>query len=144
LIHLAPTLLEAVGAVAPDSFQGRSCWKEISAGLLPSEPAIAELVGMEGNPLQRDDRMRPRVLVIRDSRYKLVIRFSENKEQLYDLKDDPGEQSPLAEGILTSERVRLLRVAHAHLKKTRENRNAEFVLSARLREIKQSMRAASA
>src|ERR1700683_2541015 len=31
LIHVAPTLLDAVGAAVPDSFQGRSFWNVISA-----------------------------------------------------------------------------------------------------------------
>lgn len=141
LIHLAPTLLEAVGVAVPDSFQGRSYWEQISVGTLPREPAIAELVEIGGSPLRRDDRMRPRVMAIRDSQYKLVIRFSEKTDCLYDLKNDPGEHSPLPTGALISERVRLLRVAHAHLQKTRQNRNAALAMGARLREIRQSMEA---
>ncbi len=139
LIHLAPTLLEAAGVAVPDSFKGRSYWTQISAGTLPSEPAIAELVAMEGNPLQRDDRMRPRVLAIRDSRYKLVIGFKESTDSLYDLQNDPGEKSPLPIGTLIRERVQLLQVARTHLVKSRQDRNAEFALGARLREIKQTL-----
>jgi hypothetical protein len=96
-------------------------------------------VTVEGNPLRSEDRMRPRVLAIRDSSYKLVIRFKEGKEDLFDLKNDPGEFSPLPDDVAIRERVRLLQSAHAHLKKGRENRNADLALSARLREIKHSM-----
>jgi arylsulfatase A-like enzyme len=139
LIHLAPTLLEAVGVAVPDSFQGRSCWEQISAGSLPDEPAIAESAGEGANPLRRDDAIRPRVLAVRDSRFKLIIRFGEKTDYLYDLKSDPGEKSPIPSSTLVGDRARLLRVAHAHLQKIRQNRNADFVLDARLREIKQSI-----
>ena len=40
--------------------------------------------------------MGPRVLAIRESRYKLVLHFDPASENLYDLEADPGEQSPLA------------------------------------------------
>lgn len=139
LIHLAPTLLEAVGVPVPDNFQGRSRWEQISAGTLPDEPAIAESAGEGDNPLKRNDGIRPRVLAVRDSRFKLVTRFGEKADYLYDLNSDPEEKSPLPPGTLIGERARLLRVAHAHLQKSRQNRNAEFVLDARLREIKQSI-----
>jgi arylsulfatase A-like enzyme len=139
LIHLAPTLLDAVGVTVPDNFQGRSWWKQISAGSVPAEIAISELVEMEGNPLRSEDRMRPRVLAVRDSRYKLVIRFKEGKDYLYDLKNDPGEDSPLRDDVGVHERVRLLKAAHTHLQSGRENRNAELALISSLRQIKHSM-----
>jgi arylsulfatase A-like enzyme len=139
LVHLAPTLLDAVGAAIPDSFQGQSCWKQISSGDLPGEPAIAECIEACNNPFQVEDRIRPRLLTVRDLRYKLVIHFSDKSERLYDLRNDPEEHSPLPAGVLTRERVRLLQVARAHLEKTRCNRNADFALRARLREIRQSM-----
>ena len=83
--------------------------------------------------------MRPRVLAIRDGAYKLVIRFKEGREDLYDLKNDPGECSPLPDDVAIRERVRLLQSAHAHMKESRENRNAELALSARLCGIKHSI-----
>jgi hypothetical protein len=128
-----------VGVAVPESFQGRSWWKQISAGRLTDEIAISELVEMEGNPLRSEDRMRPRVLAVRDSRYKLVIRFKEGKDYLYDLKSDPGEHSPLRDDVGIPERVRLLKAAHTHLQKSRENRNTELALIAGLRQIKHSM-----
>jgi arylsulfatase A-like enzyme len=139
LIHLAPTLLEAVGLAVPDSFQGRSRWEQISTGSLPDEPAIAESAGEGDNPLRRDDAIRPRVLAVRDGRFKLIVHFKEKSDYLFDLKSDPGEKSPLPAGTLVGERARLLRVAHTHLQKIRQSRNADFVLDARLREIKQSI-----
>jgi arylsulfatase A-like enzyme len=145
LIHLAPTLLDAVGIAVPESFQGRSHWKEISAGNLPSEPAIVECVGACNNPFQTADRMRPRLMAVRDAVYKLVIDFTGDfngtTDSLYDLKNDPGETSPLPDGALPEVRSQLLQVARAHLQATQRNRNIELRLLAHLREIQQSQTA---
>ena len=139
LIHLAPTLLDAVGVAVPGNFQGRSCWQQISAGNLPSEPAIVECIGACNNPFRPGDRMRSRLMAVRDSAFKLVIDFSEKADSLFDLKNDPEEHSPLPSGVLTGERSRLLKVARAHLQNTRHNRNADLRLLARLRELQQSL-----
>jgi len=139
LIHLAPTLLEAVGVPAPHSFQGQSYWKEISLGNLPSGLAIAECVEACDNPFRVEDRIRPRLMAVRDREYKLVIYFGDKKEYFYGLSRDPAEQSPLPTGVLTKERARLLQVARAHLAKTTRNRNADIVLRARLHELRQGM-----
>jgi arylsulfatase A-like enzyme len=139
LLHLAPTLLDAMGAAIPDSFQGQSYWKQISSGGLLGESAIAECVEACNNPFQVEERIRPRLLAIRDRQYKLVIHFSDKSERLYDLENDPEEHSPLPAGALTRERVRLLQVVRAHLEKTRGNRNADFALRARLYELGHSM-----
>jgi arylsulfatase A-like enzyme len=142
LIHLAPTLLDAVGVEVPDRFQGRSYWREISAGNLPSEPAIVECVGACDNPFQPADRMRPRLMAIRDAVYKLVVNFNGDfmgtTDSFFDLKNDPGEHSPLPDGVMRDERARLLQVARAHLQATQHNRNIELRLLAHLREIQQS------
>jgi arylsulfatase A-like enzyme len=142
LIHLAPTLLGAVGVAVPDSFQGRSYWEEISAGNLPSEPAIVECVGACNNPFQPADRIRPRLMAVRDAVYKLIIDFNRNfngtTDSFYDLKNDPGEDSPLPDGVLPEVRAQLLQVARAHLQATQRHRNVELRLLAHLREIQQS------
>jgi arylsulfatase A-like enzyme len=142
LIHLAPTLLDAVGLAVPDSFQGRSYWEDISAGNLPTEPALVECVGACNNPFQPADRMRPRLMAVRDAVYKLVINFNgdfnRTSDSLYDLQHDPGENSPLPGGALPEVRARLLQVARAHLQGTQRNRNVELRLLAHLREIQQS------
>jgi arylsulfatase A-like enzyme len=139
LIHLAPTLLQAVDVRVPDSFQGRSRWEQITTANLPSEPTITECVEACNNPSRAEQRMRPRLIAVRHKEYKLVIRFGDGRDRFYDLKNDPGEHSPLPMGVLTQERVRLLKVARAHLQKTREDRNAEFVISAHLRDLQQSI-----
>ena len=139
LIHLAPTLLNAVGVAVPDSFQGSSYWQEISAGNLPSESAIVECIKECNNPSRPSDQRRPRLMAVRDAAYKLVIDFSTTTDSLYDLKNDPGEHSPLPDRALPKVRARLLQVARTHLRETQQNRNVDLRLRARLREIQQSM-----
>jgi arylsulfatase A-like enzyme len=144
MIHLAPTLMEAVGDEIPESFQGRSYWEQIAAGEdLHAGPAIVEAVGTGANPLRLEERMRPRQMAIRDRDYKLVINFGERTDRLYDLRNDPGEQSPLPADALPGERGRLMQLARAHLEKTRHDRetsdqNAELALRARLRQVQHS------
>jgi arylsulfatase A-like enzyme len=143
LIHLAPTLLQGAEVPIPRSFQGQSCWEQIMAGNLPSEPAITECVEGCNNPFRVEDRMRSRLLSVRDQRYKLVINFTENVDYLYDLSDDPGERSPVPPSVMTQERARLFQVAHIHIQKMSQNQNAELRLRARLRELRQSEKLAS-
>ncbi|HYM79319.1 MAG TPA: sulfatase-like hydrolase/transferase [Candidatus Dormibacteraeota bacterium] len=130
LIHLAPTLLEAIGAEVPHSFQGRSHWGQLSAGKLPSEPAIAECA---------EEGTRTRLMTVRDGNFKLVIRFRDQTDTLYDLKNDPGERSPLSDAVQKNERVQLLQIARRHLRESREGRDASSGVRARLREIRRSL-----
>lgn len=137
LLHLAPTLLEALGVDVPFSFRGRGLWKDISAGRVANRPAIVECVGACNNPMSVADRLRPRLMAVRDGDYKLVLRFGASGEELYNLKDDPQESLPLPAGVDAKERVRLLRCAREHLRDSREHRDAGLALRARLREIRQ-------
>ncbi len=139
LIHLAPTLLQGLGIESPSSFEGRAYWNEISAGRLPIEPAIIECVEQCNNPLSVAGRMLPRLMAVRDRDHKLVIRFSAQSEDLYDLKNDPHESRPLPAGVQAQERVRLLRCAGEHLRRSRERRDTVLALRARLREIRQNI-----
>ena len=143
LVHLAPTLLDAVSVDTPASFQGHSHWKEIQAGELNAEPAVAECAEGSDNHLRVADRLRHRLLAVRDNRYKLVIRFSDRTERLCDLKTDPGERSPMPEGVQTDQRMKLLKVARNHLRKARAERNVELALKARIRDIRQSIESAA-
>jgi arylsulfatase A-like enzyme len=138
LIHLAPTLLDAVGVSRPTRFQGRSAWKQILAGTLQGEPTITECVDGCCNPTQPEERMRPRLMALRDQEFKLIINFREKQEYLYDLKNDPGERSPLLPGIRMRERVRLLQLARRHLQGTSDRQTTDLRLRARLRDLQQS------
>jgi arylsulfatase A-like enzyme len=137
LLHLAPTLLEALGVDVPLSFRGRGLWKDISSGSAASHPAIIECVEGCNNPLSMADRLSHRLMAVRDGDYKLVLRFGDSAEELYSLKDDPEERLPLPAGIETKERVRLLQRAREHLRDSREHRDAGLALRSRLREIRQ-------
>ncbi len=142
LIHLAPTLLDAAGVSPPDSFQGRSAWGQISAGELQGEPAITECIDGCNNPAQTDDRVRPRLMAVRDQELKLVINFRENQDYLFDLRNDPGERMPLSPGQRNRERASLLQIARRHLVRTSDSRRTDLRLRARLRELQQSARMA--
>jgi arylsulfatase A-like enzyme len=139
LVHLAPTLLDALGVRVPASFQGSSYWNQIVAGGLECAPAILETVGTGSGPCDRDQQMRPRLLTIRDQQYKLVLRFGAGTFEMFDLKNDPDERNLLQESALIEERSRLLQVANDHLRKTRLSRDKNLVLNARLRDIRHSM-----
>lgn len=139
LIHLAPTLLNAVSIDVPASFQGQGYWKDIMAGRLNTQPAVAECAEGSDNHLRVEDRLRSRLLAVRDDRYKLVVRFSNGTERFCDLNADPEERSSLPEGVQTDQRIRLLKVARDHLHKSRIERNAELALKARLRDIRQTI-----
>jgi arylsulfatase A-like enzyme len=139
LMHLAPTLLEAVGATAPDNFQGRSHWQQISAGALSSTPAIVECIAACNNPFQSQNRMHSRLMSVRDSTYKLVIDFGHKKDWLFDLKNDPSENSPLPDDAFPQERVRLLRAALAHIRSMQQQRDPGLRLRSRLRDLQQSI-----
>jgi arylsulfatase A-like enzyme len=139
LIHLAPTLLEAVGIEAPVSFQGRSRWRQISAGSLAIEPVVAECAE-EDNNIQRSDYWdRPRLMAVREGNLKLVIRFSDQTDYLFDLKNDPEEHSPLPDSARKSERARLLKLACEHLRASRQGHYAASAVRARLRDIRRSI-----
>ena len=142
LIHLAPTLLDAVGVSTPNSFQGRSAWEQISAGELQGEPAITECIDGCNNPAQTVDRVRPRLMAVRDNELKLVVNFRENRDYLYDLKSDPGERVPLSPGQRTRERANLLQIARRHLLRKGDRQRTDLRLRARLRELRQSARIA--
>jgi arylsulfatase A-like enzyme len=116
LIHLAPTLLDMLQLAAPAEFQGGSYWQELRRGEDFEACAISECVIRCVNPFQRRNRLGPRVLSVRESRYRLVLDFDQPVEHLYDLESDPGEQAPLAPTAHKAVRRRLLEIAHEHIR----------------------------
>jgi arylsulfatase A-like enzyme len=139
-LHLAPTLLEILDVPPPSAFQGRSLWRPLQQEAppdAPSEPVIAECVYGCTNPFLTNARLSSRLLSVRDSRHKLVIRLEPGGvEEIYDLQDDPAEQHPLASDRKTEVRRRLLLAAERHVKKTRPAGAAELALKARLRNLR--------
>jgi arylsulfatase A-like enzyme len=139
LIHLAPTLLEAVGAGVPESFQGQSRWQQILSGNMPNESVVVECIGSCNNPFQPEDRLHSRLMAVREGDHKLVLHFGEKMDRMYDVKSDPEENSPLPIGVQTQERARLLRIALAHIQKLQQERNLDLRLRSRIRDLQQSM-----
>jgi hypothetical protein len=93
------------------------------------------------NPFRLDNRIGPRVLSVRESRFKLMLQFDGDArnpmvETLYDLDADPREQAPLAPATQKPVRRRLLETAREHLRRSREQRDLRTRLQARLHELR--------
>ena len=136
LLHLAPTLLEAADQSAAREFQGRSHWQQIRDGLNFDGVAVSECVATCVNPFRPADRMGPRVLSVRESRFKLVLHFDPVEERLYDLEADPGERVPLASNVQKPVRRRLLEVAREHLYQLTQHRDSRARVQARLGDLR--------
>jgi len=135
MLHLAPTLLAAAGLPVPTEFQGQSHWRQIQEGSAWSEPVISECISGSANPFQPEQRRGPRLLAVRDKRYKLVLDFSAGSDCLFDLESGSGEQNPLPRATAKPERRRLLETALAHLRRSSARQISKAYLRARLREI---------
>lgn len=135
LLHLAPTLLDAVSIPAPGSFRGHSFWAKLQAGQNWEGPAIVECIRGCTNPFRSEARMGTRVLAIREARYKLVLNFSPFAENLFDLEADPGESHALAQDEQKPVRKRLLERARQHVVESVQSRNDGYRLDARLRDL---------
>jgi arylsulfatase A-like enzyme len=133
LLHLAPTLLDAAQVPTPSEFQGCSYWDPRRAS--SESVAISECVSGCTNPFRREKRLGPRVLSVRQSRFKLVQHFDPPAERLYDLEADPGEQAPLAPTAQKAERRRLLEIAREHLQCSSSQRDQRMRLRARVRDL---------
>jgi arylsulfatase A-like enzyme len=133
-LHLAPTVLDAMGIESPPEFAGRSYWDEMHGGG-NWEYALAESIAGCTNPMEPGKRMTGRVLAVQDRRYKLVIDFDRNGEDLFDLKSDPQELRKLPADANKAERARMLGIALRHLEGGTRPVNRESALRARLHEI---------
>jgi arylsulfatase A-like enzyme len=136
LLHLAPTLLEAAGVPVPAEFVGRGQWGQLSQGGSAEDVAISECVAGCTNPFAPENRMGPRVLSVRERRFKFVLHFDPQAERLYDLEADPQELSPLAADAERPVRRRLLERAREHLQGSSRDRDPGARLQARLRDLR--------
>jgi len=139
MLHLAPTLLDTLGVPVPDEFQGHSLWSALQAGQTLNEPVLTECVYGCTNPWQRDARVGPRLLAVRDARYKLLLDFANRLEYLFDLEVDPGEHNPLSDSEQRPVRGRLLEHAYEHLRRFKEQRDVRNRLRARLADIRHQL-----
>jgi arylsulfatase A-like enzyme len=136
LLHLAPTLLSAAGHEAPLAFEGKSVWPQVRDGRAYDAVAISECVAGCTNPFYAENRLGPRVLSVRESRYKLVLHFDPPAEYRYDLEADPGEQAPLPASAQKPVRRRLLEIAREHLRQSLEQRDVNERMRARFHELR--------
>lgn len=143
LIHLAPTLLDALGEAVPSTFYGNSQLTRLKSVQDFETPAISECVAGCTNPFRSETRKGPRVLSVRESRYKLTKNFGTGVEDLYDLETDPAEQSPLPTSVEKGTRRRLLEVARDHLYSSAQERNHRLRIAALLRERRLEWRMSS-
>src|SRR6266550_1072921 len=134
LIHLAPTLLEGIGATVPPDFRGRSHWPMLQDNRDWEGEAIIECVSGCSNPCLASNRLRPRILGIREERYKLAMDFGSSSEQLFDLSRDPYELHPLPANEAKPVRHRLLQRARQHIAASLPC-SATHRLTAQLREL---------
>jgi arylsulfatase A-like enzyme len=133
LIDLAPTLFEAIDVPASDTFSGNSRYKRENCS---NEPVVVESVAKCTNPFDLGKRATHRLLAVRDSVHKLVIDFETTKENLFNLKTDPGELHPLPREAEKAVRRRLLECAGAHIAKSIRSQSNEQRLDAQLRELR--------
>jgi arylsulfatase A-like enzyme len=138
LIHLAPTLLECADVAVPTEFQGRGIWADVVNKKTTNEVVVTEVLDRCTNPFRVEDRMRSRILSVRDDRYKLTINFTDNRESFVDL--EAGEQQGVSESGSTanSSRRKLLQAAYDHVKRSNCKRNVALALRARVHEFQSS------
>jgi arylsulfatase A-like enzyme len=119
LVDLAPTVLEAFGIAPPASFEGRSLLPVLKGGAVTERPAQAE------TELTRDGTQR---VTIREGSTKYMLAVPRTgeairvvSEELYDLRDDPGEQK----NLVPSPRAEpLRRAALAYIRSSRAEASA--------------------
>ncbi len=132
-VHLAPTILDAMGIDPPPEFEGRSYWTEAERDG-EWEWAVSESIGC-AFPVTMENRMKGRVLSVQDRRYKLVLDFERQQEELFDLESDPRELHALPVGAEASARGRLLGWALQHVNRRERGFKRELAIRARLREV---------
>ena len=135
LLHLAPTLLAGLDVSVPGSFSGRSYWEQVQRGESWCGEAFIECIRDCTNPFLPENRRRPRLMAVRESRFKLVFDFGNATETVFDLQADPGEGSPLPANVEKPTRRRLLEKASQHISHSLNLRDTGSVLAVRLRDL---------
>src|SRR2546427_730854 len=136
LIDLAPTLLDILDIPAPASFRGRSCWSQWVKGERVDRRVFTECLYGCTNPYRPENRMGPRILAVRKGDDKLVIDFASGTEQLFDLKSDPGERTPLPLDAAKPVRRHLLECARKHVAESRKARDFDRRFEFQLRDFR--------
>jgi arylsulfatase A-like enzyme len=134
LLDLAPTLLDVLSVESPTAFTGQSGWPQILNQELPQRPVFTECIDGCTNSSRVEDCLRPRILAVTEGAYKLVMRFADQREHLYDLSRDPHELSPVPASENVAVRRRLLEHARCHLRA--RHSDSESRLRARVRDFR--------
>jgi N-acetylglucosamine-6-sulfatase len=92
-IDLMPTLLELAGVTVPPGVQGQSLWQALDGDT--SDRRSLLLAEYWGDEQPNRTMVQPWRAVISD-RYKLVSRFGQSPDELYDLIADPNETQNIA------------------------------------------------
>jgi arylsulfatase A-like enzyme len=135
LIHLSPTLLDILSIDSPSKFRGQSYWQKLHEQNGDKEVAVTECVTGATNPFHRKDRLGPRILAVRDKRFKVVYDFGVGQETLYDLERDPQELHPLPTDAELEVRARLLSYANRHLVESLQGRDQQLRCRALIQEL---------
>ena len=136
ILDLAPTLLDILDVPPPADFRGRSCWSAVRKNVWRTRPVLSECVHDCTNPFRSENRIGPRLLAVREDRFKLTVDFSTAKDELYDLSNDPGENHPLEGGETEQVRRRLLQYARNHVAESSQSRDFDRRLGSQLRELR--------
>jgi hypothetical protein len=125
-----------VGVKAPATFQGRSLWTNIQRGVRWDDPAVIECAYDCKNPFRTDGRISPRLLGVRSSNFKLIMKMEPGAvEKIYDLAADPCELDKLDESA-SPIRKELLDAVRKHLEENSAGRPSDLRLRARLRDLR--------
>ena len=85
LVDLAPTLLEAAGVPPHPGMQGRSLWRDLTAGVL--QPPRPDVYSEYYNAAEPDGF----ATMLRTETHKIVNHHGTGTGELYDLRQDPAE-----------------------------------------------------
>jgi arylsulfatase len=114
-VDIYPTVLEYMGLTPPEGIRGRSLWPLIRGGTLPAKNALIEHAGRNLIALRSE-----RYAYIRHLRTAYIqpsYPFTNGREELYDLHDDPEQLHDLAK-----EKPELLAQFRAELQRRREQK----------------------
>ena len=111
-VDLAPTILSAVGMQAPETMQGR----DVSPLYLADEKPDWRSEFFYEHPMLKSSDFIPasEALVRKDWKYFYWPEF--DREQLFNLEDDPNEENDLAADPVAAEQLKTMRERFAELK----------------------------
>jgi arylsulfatase A-like enzyme len=101
LTDVMRTLLSAAGVPLPDTVGGRDLTPLLDAPLAVETDPLSLATGIKG---------RPSAHSLYDGRYKLIVNLDRGRTELYDLDNDPGEQSDLSSDRADVARELLIRL----------------------------------